>query len=354
MACLSSMTGLPVWLFSAHSRASTRGIAGARRMGARAWRIPYGASIQQPHVSPFLVSRRRRTSAGSRHSWRFPLNRLGLDSARSTRFCAFATPMTPPRENKQMKNQKTLRGVFVLTSIRRSAGDTCRTAMKSHREAAISRSSFVSIMAAGIMERPGSADANAALDWNAIATEAFLPTQGADPLESVASLRDAARGHPRCPQRHRATVRVLYPGHGRDAECLHGRSGGRCGARRSGRADPRPASADRCRIRVRFGRDPSRVRQSQTVCSWVRQRRYSFCNAALMTESAEAFATPYLPTGVPGDYTFTPPFDAPPLGPRNSAFAPGWGEVTPFGIDLRRHRLPGPLPIRSAAYAFGS
>ena len=58
---------------------------------------------------------------------------------------------------------------------------------------------------------------------------------------------------------------------------------------------------------------------------------------------AEAFATPYVPTGVPGDYAFTPPFDF--------AFAPGWGEVTPFGIDLRRHRLPGPLPIRSAAYA---
>jgi len=64
---------------------------------------------------------------------------------------------------------------------------------------------------------------------------------------------------------------------------------------------------------------------------------------------AEAFATPYVPTGVPGDYAFTPPFDAPPLGP--FAFAPGWGAVTPFGIDLRRHRLSGPRSIKSAAYA---
>ena len=64
---------------------------------------------------------------------------------------------------------------------------------------------------------------------------------------------------------------------------------------------------------------------------------------------AEALATPYVPTGAPGDYAFTPPFDAPPLGP--FAFAAGWGSVTPFGIDLRRHRLSGPLPIRSAAYA---
>ena len=56
-----------------------------------------------------------------------------------------------------------------------------------------------------------------------------------------------------------------------------------------------------------------------------------------------------MPTGVPGDYTFTPPFDVPPLGP--FAFAPGWGAVTPFGIDLRSHGLPGPLPLKSAAYA---
>ena len=37
-------------------------------------------------------------------------------------------------------------------------------------------------MAAGLWSAPAVADANAALDWNAIATEAFLPTQGADPL----------------------------------------------------------------------------------------------------------------------------------------------------------------------------
>ena len=65
---------------------------------------------------------------------------------------------------------------------------------------------------------------------------------------------------------------------------------------------------------------------------------------------AEAFATPYVPTGLPGDYPFTPPFDVPPLGPL--AVAPGWGAVTPFGIDLDDHRLPGPDPITSLVYAF--
>ena len=57
----------------------------------------------------------------------------------------------------------------------------------------------------------------------------------------------------------------------------------------------------------------------------------------------------YVPTGKPGDYDFTPPFDAPPLGP--VALFPGWGRLTPFIIDLARHRLKGPDPLRSKRYA---
>src|SRR5688572_18796569 len=57
----------------------------------------------------------------------------------------------------------------------------------------------------------------------------------------------------------------------------------------------------------------------------------------------------YAPTGKPGDYDFTPPFDAPPLGP--IALFPGLGRLTPFVIDLERHRLTGPDPLRSKRYA---
>ena len=57
----------------------------------------------------------------------------------------------------------------------------------------------------------------------------------------------------------------------------------------------------------------------------------------------------YVPTGKPGDYDFTPPFDAPPLGP--VALFPGWGRLDPFVIDLARHRLRGPEPLRSRRYA---
>ena len=53
----------------------------------------------------------------------------------------------------------------------------------------------------------------------------------------------------------------------------------------------------------------------------------------------------YVPTRAPGDYDFTPPFDAPPLGP--VALFPGFGRLTPFAIDLERHRLKGPDPLES-------
>jgi hypothetical protein len=57
----------------------------------------------------------------------------------------------------------------------------------------------------------------------------------------------------------------------------------------------------------------------------------------------------YVPTGRPGDYDFTPPFDAPPLGP--IALFPGLGRVTPFVVDVTRHRLKGPDPLGSKRYA---
>jgi hypothetical protein len=57
----------------------------------------------------------------------------------------------------------------------------------------------------------------------------------------------------------------------------------------------------------------------------------------------------YVPTGKPGDYDFTPPFDAPPLGP--IALFPGVGRLEPTVSDLARHRLRGPDPLSSRRYA---
>ena len=59
---------------------------------------------------------------------------------------------------------------------------------------------------------------------------------------------------------------------------------------------------------------------------------------------------PYVPTGEPGDYGFTP-FNAP-TPPGVIAQFPGWGRVEPWGIDLEDHPVPGPDPLQSLRYAF--
>jgi hypothetical protein len=67
-------------------------------------------------------------------------------------------------------------------------------------------------------------------------------------------------------------------------------------------------------------------------------------------DGADTAASPaYVPTGKPGDYDFTPPFDGPPFG--KVAMFPGWGNVTPFGINLGMHGLPGPDRLDSTEYA---
>jgi len=65
-------------------------------------------------------------------------------------------------------------------------------------------------------------------------------------------------------------------------------------------------------------------------------------------DGADTAASPaYVPNGKPGDYDFTPPFDGA-LG--KVAMFPGWGRVTPFGINLGIHGLPGPDKLDSPEY----
>jgi len=61
-------------------------------------------------------------------------------------------------------------------------------------------------------------------------------------------------------------------------------------------------------------------------------------------DGAEQAAEPaYVPRPGAGEYQFTAPFDF--------ANLPGWGRVQPFAINLPEHRLEGPLPLTSQAYA---
>ena len=58
---------------------------------------------------------------------------------------------------------------------------------------------------------------------------------------------------------------------------------------------------------------------------------------------ADADFPVYVPSGEPGDYDFTPPF--------NFALYPGWGRLTPWAIDLADHPVRGPDPLNSIQYA---
>ena len=192
------------------------------------------------------------------------------------------------------------------------------------------------------------AGTNAALEWNAIATEAFLPTQGTDPLSQSrtyamlhAAIHDALNA---IHQRYEFYTpgMILTPGASPDAAVAAAAHDVLVALIPTQLTLINDAYVAALAAIPNGAAKDSGIAVGAWAAELILQRRAD-------DGVTEAFATPYVPTGVPGDYTFTPPFDAPPLGP--FAFAPGWGTVTPFGIDLHRHRLSGPRSTRSAAYA---
>jgi hypothetical protein len=190
---------------------------------------------------------------------------------------------------------------------------------------------------------------NAALKWNAVATEAFLPSQGTDPLNQSraysmlhAAIHDALNA---IDQRYAFYTPGLSPMPNASANAAAAAAArGVLVALIPGQQPLIEAAYVSALGAISNGAaKQSGVLVGETAAMLILQRRSD-------DGSVEAFAVPYFSTGVPGDYAFTPPFDAPPLGPL--AFAPGWGAVTPFGIELKRHRLPGPSSLRSVEYAF--
>jgi membrane-associated phospholipid phosphatase len=189
---------------------------------------------------------------------------------------------------------------------------------------------------------------NAAVEWNAVATEAFLPTQGVDPLNQSrvyamlhVAIHDALNA---IEQRYQSYTPGLAPMPGASPEAAVAAAAHDILVAfvplQQALLDSAYESA-LAAIPDGWSEDHGIVLGKAAAEAIMNRREHDHV--------ADAFATPYVPTGRPGDYTFTPPFDVPPLGPL--AFAPGWGAVTPFGINLRGHRLPGPLPLRSIAYA---
>jgi membrane-associated phospholipid phosphatase len=178
--------------------------------------------------------------------------------------------------------------------------------------------------------------------WNAVALEAFAPTQGTDPLSQSrtlaivhAAIHDALNAiDPRfvpytpgltpaptaSPEAAVATAArevlvVLVPGQAGLVEDAYYRLLAEVPA-----GDSKLAG-------IALGR---------AAASATLQRR--------LKDGSEAAAQPvYAPRPGPGEYQFTPGFEL--------AVVPGWGRLTPFAIDLADHRLAGPLPLASKRYA---
>ena len=183
---------------------------------------------------------------------------------------------------------------------------------------------------------------NAVVDWNAVAGQAFLPTQGTNPL---AQSRTYAIFHAAI---HDA-INAIHPRYQLYTAGLV--------------ADP-AASLDAAVAAASHDVLVALVPEQQPLVD----RAYSDALAAvpdgaaktngIAAGKASASATlarrrldgigratepRYVPKLTAGDYQFTPPFDF--------ALFPGWRSITPFAIDVAQHRLRGPLPLSDSLYA---
>jgi hypothetical protein len=189
---------------------------------------------------------------------------------------------------------------------------------------------------------------NAVIQWNAVATEAFLPTQGADPLRQSrtyamlqAAVHDALNAIHQRYESYTPGLLVV-----RDASPDAAVAAAAHDVLIALIPTQQELIEDAYRTALAGIPDSSEedkgIVVGKAAAASILARRF---NDGIV----EAFQKVYVPTGLPGDYTFTPPFDEPPLGP--FAAAPGLGAVTPFGIDLDDHRLPGPDSLASIGYA---
>ncbi|MGG5822045.1 vanadium-dependent haloperoxidase [Falsiroseomonas sp. HW251] len=185
------------------------------------------------------------------------------------------------------------------------------------------------------------APASAVLRWNSVASGAFAPSQGTNPMAQSrvfailhAAIHDALNAIE--PRYAPYTPAV-------SAAPLASPEAAVAAAAREVLVALVPQQA--AAIETAYGRALAPLRDAAPKTAGLALGRA----AALTTlerrrqDGADRAGEAYVPRSGPGEYRFTPPFDF--------AAQPGWGRVDPFAISLREHRLPGPLPLDSADYA---
>jgi hypothetical protein len=189
---------------------------------------------------------------------------------------------------------------------------------------------------------PDSRQENAVVRWNAIADQAFAPSQGTNPMAQSrtlaifhASIHDALNAI----DRRYAPYTPGLP------------------ATPAASADAAVAAAAR-EVLVGLLPDQNAVVEAAYDQALANLPDGAAKNAGIATGRAAARATIrrrqgdgadtaaqriYVPGSAPGEYQFTAPFDF--------SAQPGWGRMQPFVIELRDHATDGPLSLTSAQYA---
>ena len=194
---------------------------------------------------------------------------------------------------------------------------------------------------AGPAHSAAPAEANAVVHWNGVAAEAFVPSQGTNPMLQSrtfailhASIHDALHTIDRRYAPHTPGL-AAAPHASADAAVA--------AAARDVLVQLVPDQAER--FEVAYVQAMATLRDTPARAAGIAAGRAAA--AATLNrrrdDGSAAAALRYQPGHGAGEYQFTAPFDF--------AALPGWGHVRPFAIDLRDHALPGPQPLTSAHYA---
>jgi hypothetical protein len=183
---------------------------------------------------------------------------------------------------------------------------------------------------------------NAVTDWNAIALDAFAPTEGTNPMAQSrtfailhASIHDALNAIDR---RFKAYTPGLAAARGASVDAAV------AAAAREVLVTLVPDQA--ALVDAAYGRALMTLHEGQAKTSGIATGRAAAWATLTRRQSDgfEAATQPvYVPESGPGEYQFTAPF--------NFAAQPGWGRVQPFIIDLKEDVLDGPQSLSSAKYA---
>jgi hypothetical protein len=183
---------------------------------------------------------------------------------------------------------------------------------------------------------------NAVTHWNAVATDAFTPSEGTNPMAQSrslaifhAALHDALNAIDR---RFQSYTPGLAESRGASAEAAVAT------ASRDVLVTLVPDQA--ALVEAAYSYALAGIADGPSKAAGVATGRAAAA-ATLTRRHRDGFERATEPAYVPrtgaGEYQFTPPFDF--------AVQPSWGRVKPFVIDLEKHALEGPQQLSSAQYA---